>query len=133
MLNWGILTLGIILFGIGQLFVSFYRRSYKRHVLRYGRVKFGKQYGTSWTREDERGIILGHIIWWTVVPLIAVGSLLFFLTGLPRIGIPLYLGCTLGIVGILLIFLVLNSAAGLAKREVETVLRRKQEEEEEKK
>ena len=125
MLNWGILTLGIILFAIGQIFFSLYARRYKNHVLRHGRVKFGKRYGTSWTKEDKRGVMLARI-GWTIGPLIVVGLLLFFLTSLPKIGMPLYLGCILGIDGIFLVFFALTSQMGLTKQEVEISLRRRE-------
>jgi len=129
LLNWGVLAVGLVLFGIGCLWMSFYSKAYKRHVLRYGRTKFGKGYGTSWTRADTRGVTIGLMFWIVGIPVV-VGGLLFFFTGLAKIGVPLWIGCTLGIAGISLLFWAHSGAAGLAKREVEIAFRHKLEDEE---
>ena len=128
MLNWGVLVVGLIVFGFGCLWLSFYCRAYKAHVLRYGRVSVGKEYGTSWTGADMRGVILMSSIW-VICALVLPGALLFFFTGLTDIGVPLWLGCTLGIAGILLFLIASVSSMGLAKQEVETAFRHKLEEE----
>jgi len=129
LLNWGILVLGLFLFTFGCLFMVHYARAYKQHVLRYGRAKFGKEYGTSWTGADMRGVV-GAVIFWIVCIPVVVGALLFFFTGLVKIGVPLWIGCTLGIAGILLYFYAFISGAGLAKREVDIALRHRLEDEE---
>ena len=128
LLNWGVLVVGLILFGIGCLWMSFYGKAYKMHVLRYGRMRFGKEYGTGWAKADARGIVLMRSIW-TVGALGIAGVLLFFFTGLAQIGIPLWIGCTLGIAGIFLFFLANIGTMSLAKREAEIALRHKLEEE----
>jgi hypothetical protein len=124
LLNWGVLAVGLILFGIGCLWMSFYKKAYKKHVLRYGRGKFGKEYGTSWTRADTIGLT-GMVIFWIVCIPAIVGALLFFFTALPQIGIPLWIGCTLGIAGVLLLFFAHGGSTSLIKREVEIALRHK--------
>jgi hypothetical protein len=121
LLNWGILVVGLIVFGFGCLWLSFYFKAYKAHVLRYGRVRFGKEYGTSWTGADMRGALLMISIW-VICALALPGALLFFFTGLTDIGVPLWLGCTLGIAGILLFLIATVSSMGLAKQEAETTL-----------
>lgn len=121
-LNWGILVVGLVLFYFGCLFVVQYARAYKRHVLIHGRFRYGKEYGTSWDRADTQGVVSGVIFWIVVIPVV-VGLLLFFLTGLVEIGIPLLIGCTLGIGGILLLLYAFTSGAGLAKREAEIAFR----------
>jgi len=118
LLNWGVLVVGLVLFGIGQLYLSFYVKAYKFHVARYGRYSFGREYGTSWTKADERGVNFARSFW-TVVVIGIVGALLFFFAKLAEVGVPLWIGCTLGITGLFLLFFALVSSAGLAKREVE--------------
>lgn len=118
LLNWGILIVGIVLFYFGFLFQVQYARAYKRHVTRYGRFKYGKEYGTSWDGADTRGVA-GAIIFWPILILVVVGLLLFFFTGLVEIGIPLLIGCTLSIAGILSYFLALMGGAAIAKRDVD--------------
>ena len=129
LLNWGLFAAGLALFILGQLWMSFYGKAYKRHVLHHGRVRFGREYGTSWTRADERGVILART-GWTMGVLGTAAPLLFFFTGLPRIGMPLWLGCTLGIAGIFLLVLANGGNVRLAKREAEIALRHMLEEEE---
>lgn len=129
LLNWGVLLIGLILFGIGCLYMLFYARAYKMHVLRYGRLRFGKQYGTDWTKADARGVFFMQSIW-TVAALVVSGVLLFLFTGLAEIGIPLWLGCTLGIAGIFLFFVANMANMSLAKREAEIAWRHKLEDEE---
>jgi hypothetical protein len=129
LLNWGILVLGIVLFLLGFLFMVQYGRAYEQHVLRYGRVRVGKKYGTSWNRADTRGVFLGLIYYIVGIPVV-VGVLLFFLTGLAKTGIPLWVGVTLSISGILLWFLSFILGAGLAKIEVDTALSHRIEDEE---
>jgi len=92
-------------------------------------VKFGKGYGTSWSKADARGVIIGLMYWVIGIPVV-VGALLFFFTGLFKIGVPLWIGCTLGIAGIFLFFLAHGMSAGLAKREVEMALHHRLEDEE---
>lgn len=123
LLNWGVFAVGLILFGIGCLWVSFYNKAYKTHVLRYGRIRFGKEYRTTWARADDLGRILMSSIW-TVGALGIPGALLFFFTGLAEIGIPLWIGCMLGIAGILLFLIASISSTGLAKREVDMALQK---------
>lgn len=128
LLNWGVLVVGLVLFGFGCLWISFYNKAYKMHVLHYGRVSIGKEYGTTWTKEDTKGVTLMISIW--VIGALGIpGALLFFFTSLPEIGMPLWAGCTLGIAGILLFIIASVSSAGLAKREVEIAWRHKQEQE----
>jgi len=126
LLNWGVFVVGLLLFLFGCLFMVQYSRAYKQHVLRYGRVKFGKKYGTSWDNADTRGAVLGMMSWVVGIPVI-VGVLLFFFTGLVKIGVPLWIGCTLGISGVLLYFLSFMLGAGLAKREVDIAFSNMQE------
>ena len=120
LLNWGVLVVGLILFVFGQFHFSFYVKAYRRHVSQYGRCSVGKEYGTSWTKEDERGMVLARSFW-TVGALAIPGALLYFFTPLAEIGLPLHIGCTLAIAGIFLVFFAYTSGAGLAKREVEIV------------
>ena len=121
LLNWGVLAVGLVLFGVGQLYFSFSVKAYKRHVSQYGRLGVGKEYGTSWTREDERGMVLARGFW-TAVALGIPGALLFFFTSLAEVGVPLWIGCTLGIAGLFLLYFAHVSGLGLAKKEVETAL-----------
>ncbi len=120
-LNWGVLVVGLVLFFFGILFILQYARAYKRQVMRRGRSKFGKEYGTSWDKADTRGVS-GMIILWIIVILAVVGLPLFFFTGLAEVGLPLFIGCTIGIAGILLFFLASIGAMGIAKRDVDIVL-----------
>ena len=129
LLNWGVLVVGLFIFYFGCLFMVHYAREYKRHVIRSGRVSVGKKYGTSWDRADTLGVT-GAVIFWIIFIPVVVGVLLFFFTGLVKIGVPLWIGCTLGIAGILLFFYALISGMGLAKRDVEIALRHKLEDEE---
>lgn len=121
-LNWGVFAGGLVLFGVGSLWMSFLHRAYKRHVLRYGRVKFGKEYGTSWTKADDRGVILMRGAW-TGGSLGIAGVLLFFFTSLPKIGLPLWIGCMFGISGIILLIVASATNMGLAKREAQIAMR----------
>jgi len=66
-------------------------------------------------------------MYWIVGIPVVVGVSLFFLTGFARIGVPLWIGCTLGVAGILLFFLAHILGGGLAKREVEIALHHMQE------
>jgi len=124
-LNWGIFVLGLVLFIFGCLGMYFYGKAYQRHIARYGRVRFGKKYGKSWTKSDARGVIMGRSFW--IIGILAVvGLLLFKLTSLADIGLPLWIGSTLGITGILAFILAQSGTIGLAKREVEIEMRRKE-------
>ena len=117
LLNWGVFTAGIISFGFGQLFFSLCSKEYKRHVLKYGRIVFGKERGTTWNNIDEIRMLLERIFW-TLGSLGVPGVLLFFFTGIFSIGIPLWLGCTFGIAGIFLVFFAFNVGMGIARRDV---------------
>ena len=113
LLNWGILALGVILFCVGCFLLVQYSRQYKRYVTRHGRISTGKKYGTSWTSADAMGVFIFPIVF----PTGLIGALLFFFTSLPDIGIPLWIGCTLSIVGILLFLYAIISITGLTTRE----------------
>lgn len=121
LLNWGVLVIGLVVFGIGQLYFSFYVKVHKAHVARHGRLRSGREYGTSWTKADEGGMVLARGFW-TAVALGIPGALLFFFTSLAEVGVPLWIGCTLGIAGLFLLYFAHVSGLGLAKKEVETPL-----------
>lgn len=120
-LNWGILVVGLVLFYFGFLFIVQYARAYKRHVTSHGRFRYGKEYGTSWDRADTRRLS-GTIIFWAILILVVIGLSLFFFTSLVKIGVPLLIGCTLSIAGILLHFFALIGGMGIAKQDVDTAL-----------
>jgi len=124
-LRWGIFLLGLVLFIVGYFFMYLYSKAYREHVAHYGRTHFGKRYGKSWTKADARGVIIGRSLW-VIGILVIVGVLLFKFTSLADIGLPLWLGSTLGITGILVIILAPSGSAGLAKREVEIALHKEE-------
>ena len=94
-MNWGVLALGLVLFYIGCLFMLHFARQYKKSK-----------------DKDRIEVIQG--IGCVMLPIaVVIGALLFFFTGLVKIGVPLWIGCTLSIVGILLFFTALIGGLGL--------------------
>jgi len=118
LLNWGILAVGLLIFIFGVLFIVQFARAYKSHVMRHGRVKFGKEYGKDWEKADTAGVSGMIIIWIFIIPLV-IGALLFFFTGLTEIGIPLWIGTTLGIAGVILFFMASIGGMGVAGQDAE--------------
>jgi len=99
--------------------------------MRYGRhIRLGRKYGTSWEKADAVGSF-STVIMWILIPPTIVGALLFFLTGLPKIGIPLWVGTTLGIAGLVIFFMTSLWAMGLAHYEVQKAFEQKLEDESE--
>jgi len=129
LLNWGILVVGLILFIFGILFVVQYAKAYKSSVMRHGRFKHGKEYGKSWEKSDTVGVSGTVISWIFIIPAI-IGAALFFFTSLPEIGMPLWIGTTLGITGVILLFIAFIGGAGIAQRDVEEAFHNKLEDEE---
>lgn len=119
-LNWGALLVGFVLFLIGQLFLHHYQRAYKAHVLQYGRIAFGKEIA-GWPPEAELGARLARTFW-TIGPVVAFGCVFFFWTPLAEVGLPLWIGCTLGASGLATTLLAFGGGASLAKREVTIAL-----------
>lgn len=130
LLNWGVLVVGIVIFYFGCIFLFVMAIELKKCIVRHGRMGAGKKYGTSWNRSDTIGAV-GFVIFWNVVITGVPGTLLFFFTSLAKIGLPLWIGCTLSIAGVLLFFLALAGGTGIAKRDAEAAIRRLRSESEE--
>ena len=121
LLNVGILILGLLVYGNGLVFAFLYKKSYISFVKRHGRIKVGKEYGTEWTKYDERGVNL-TIGFWTLALPITSGLLLFYLTNLTSIGIPLIVGIALFTAGTVVSIYSYISNTGLGIREAKIAL-----------
>ncbi len=121
MWQWAVLVLGVFLFGVAYASMRVYSREYRHHVMRFGRLRVGKGYGTSWTLADERGVRLSQVQW-LLGPVVVVGLLLYFFTGLLDRGLVLYLGTTVGAGSLISLLITRSASFALAEKEVESVL-----------
>jgi len=113
--------MGLIVYGNGLVFASLYKKSYVSFVKRHGRIIIGKEHGTEWTKYDERGLNL-NIGFWTLAIPIATGLLLFYLTNLISIGVPLIVGIALFAAGTVVSIFSYISNTGLGIREAKITL-----------
>jgi hypothetical protein len=122
MWHWIVLAVGGFALLIAIASMRVYGREYERRVKLYGRARFGKEYWTSWTRADVRGVNMAQVQW-LLGPIVLVGVLLYFLTGLSDRSLVLWMGVSLGIGSLLSLLWSRVASLGLAKDEVEAALK----------